>query len=198
MINYIFFFQSFFASEMKNFDSTLPSWSDFVTNAKSVFEIFKENSVIITDDVQVKQPPMPDSVRMDSTEKRKSIGSNNNNNNSAKNASSSVSYFGSKYLTSSQLFGLQLTDPFLRMQVAVQMLIFIHYLKVKALPTISNVEIRVGYLKDIVLIHDEAKKMIDVSNYYIFLLIFLTHIFIENSSSLCKGFSRNNSTIIRS
>jgi hypothetical protein len=29
-------------------------------------------------------------------------------------------------------------------------------------------------------------------------LIFLTHIFIENSSSLCKGFSRNNSTIIRS
>jgi hypothetical protein len=38
-------------------------------------------------------------------------------------------YSGCKYLTSSQLFSLQLRDPTVRQQVAVQILYFIHYIR---------------------------------------------------------------------
>lgn len=38
-------------------------------------------------------------------------------------------YSGCKYLTSSQLFSLQLRDPIVRQQVAVQVLYFLHYLR---------------------------------------------------------------------
>lgn len=34
------------------------------------------------------------------------------------------SYFGCKYLTSAQLFQLQLHDPFIRMQLLLQLLIY--------------------------------------------------------------------------
>lgn len=41
-------------------------------------------------------------------------------------------YSGCKYLTSSQLFSLQLRDPIVRQQVAVQILYFVHYLRYSA------------------------------------------------------------------
>lgn len=74
-----------------------------MTNARSVAELLKHSCQISSADA--------------------SDGHSN------KTRGSAVDYQGTKYLTSSQLFGLQLRDPLLRQQVAVQLLLFAHYLK---------------------------------------------------------------------
>ena len=71
---------------------------------------------------------------------------NNNNNNDAGDA-----YSGCKYLTSSQLFALQLKDPQIREQITTQLAIHLHYIGLrtqgtiegeKVLPDIKKMELR--------------------------------------------------------
>lgn len=134
--------QTFFASEFKALDQSNPTWNDFITNAKTVIDILKQSAFTES------------SVTASSSGLAGPSQSEKENN-------SVNSYQGTKYLTSSQLFALQLRDPQLRQQVAVQLLIFTHYLRVKSLPSIASAEQRVGYLKDITFLHNQAKNILE-------------------------------------
>jgi hypothetical protein len=99
--------QSYFASSVKPFEP-LSAWNDFLGLAKKTIEMFEKSS----------------SVDLNSAQKssQKQHSSNNNNNGDEQ-------YQGNKYLTSSQLFALQINDPLLRQQFSVQLWIFAHYLQ---------------------------------------------------------------------
>jgi hypothetical protein len=71
---------------------------------------------------------------------------------------------GCKYLTSSQLFSLQLSDPLLRQQISIQLLYFVHYFRVKALPLIDG-DKKNDYLKDIIFIDTKAQELIQAPNH---------------------------------
>lgn len=118
--------QSFFASEIKEFDHAAPTWNDFLVATKKVIAIFQ--TCYFDEEGSSKQKD---------------------------------SYQGTKYLTSSQLFSLQLRDPLVWQQLAVQLLIFTHYLKVKALPNVEALDKKVDILREVAFIHNEAKKIIE-------------------------------------
>jgi hypothetical protein len=129
--------QSQFAADLKSFDPVAP-WNEFMENARKVFDILK-NAL--------------------KNEKKTNNNNNINNDNKEKTVSNNDeeldrdNYFGCKYLTSSQvssyyvyysrvccnfflfhndinqLFSLQLRDPLLRKQIAVQFLYFAHYME---------------------------------------------------------------------
>lgn len=77
---------------------------------------------------------------------------------------------GCKFLTSSHLFLLQLQDPLLRQQIAVQILYLVHFLKVKQLPQYleaSIVQLGVNkdnmvtdMLDDLVKLHDRIYELL--------------------------------------
>eukprot|EP01034_Spumella_vulgaris_P001087 gene1087-1443_t len=97
--------QSFFLSESKAVDKAL--WKDFVACAKQTVKLFETN-----------KQPHEQHAHSDSTSDPQNTSADND----------SDVYMGCKFLTSSQLFSLQLRDPVLRQQISVQLLYFVHYL----------------------------------------------------------------------
>ena len=56
-------------------------------------------------------------------------GQRSSNDTKLASSNSDENYVNFKYLTSSQLFELQLKDPMLRQQISMQLLFFIHFLR---------------------------------------------------------------------
>lgn len=102
--------QSYFASELKTLDTT---WNEFMDNARKVFRTLSHS--------------YQSTQKTHTTDDKNSHKRNQDHENASEEDQEDSS--GSKYLTSSQLFALQLKDPLLRKQIAVQFLFFIHYLK---------------------------------------------------------------------
>ena len=85
--------------------------------SRNTFENMKQNSVMFTNrklanEVNPLSPERSKAVMMDSS-------------------TGETSYAGCKYLTSSQLFALQLKDPIIREQICAQLLVHLHYMKSK-------------------------------------------------------------------
>ena len=99
--------QSYFASNAKPFEP-LSYWNEFMGLAKKTIEMFEQSQVVADSDLKA-----PSS----------------NHNNHQNNNQHEDQYQGNKYLTSSQLFALQIQDPFLRQQFALQLWMFAHYLQ---------------------------------------------------------------------
>lgn len=98
--------QSFFASNAKPFEP-VSAWNDFLGLAKKTIEMFEKSTSV------------DDSNTQKSSHKQHNQQHNNGD----------EQYQGNKYLTSSQLFALQINDPLLRQQFSVQLWIFAHYLQ---------------------------------------------------------------------
>lgn len=131
--------QPLFATDTKSFDNA-QYWEDFITSAKQVIEVFQ-----IVESTSSKE-----------------LSSSTDNNSPAVLPSTLLATnesIGVKYLTSSQLFLLQLKDPMVRLQIAIQLLIFIHYFKVKAIPSLSEEDKKIKYLKDIQYVYDTIKQI---------------------------------------
>lgn len=105
--------------------------------------------------------------------------------------SNNSEYFGSKYLTSSQLFPIQLLDPILRLQICIQILILIHYIKLKIFPALPNdFPNRLTYENNLLKLHDDCYQIIlnSPSEYSNKLPSILSSIFIrENKWNIWKA-----------
>jgi hypothetical protein len=112
--------QSFFASDQKTVDS-IDLWRDFMQHARTVVQLFGDYDFSDEELEQARakqQSQQPGSGAVDISGVTSTGGGDGD-----------LAYSGCKYLTSSQLFSLQLRDPIVRQQVAVQILYFIHYIR---------------------------------------------------------------------
>jgi len=67
---------------------------------------------------------------------------------------------GCKFLTSSQLFSLELRDPMLRQQVVTQIVYYLHYIAHKTSSTWDNGDAAAEVAKDIQQLFDDAKAVL--------------------------------------
>eukprot|EP01039_Chlorochromonas_danica_P011474 gene11474-12835_t len=132
--------QNFFATECKSFDEQKDYWTDFMNHARLVIDTFEKGD----------QP--------EATTNSASVASASHA--VDKNIVGDSEYSGCKFLTSSQLFSLQFRDPLVRQQVSIQLLYFVHYFRVKALPLVEG-EKKNEYLKDISFVENAAQKLIE-------------------------------------
>lgn len=147
-------FKNFFCSESKSFDDPKDFWNDFMAHARIVIDTL-DRAGLGDNAGSPSSSVMTQSDNGDEEEKS-----------------------GCKFLTSSQLFGLQCRDPQFRQQIAVQLLFFTHYFKyvvaycsgcilltcavahrVKLLPTIDG-DKKVEYTKDIAFVESKAEALV--------------------------------------
>ena len=112
--------QSFFASDTKAIDKA-ETWTAFNDSARKALALLDKEH----DKVAEKSTGSKPNARSSSS----SGDANRNNAANGSGFSADETYLGSKYLTSSQLFSLQLKDSSVRQQLAVQVLYFIHYIR---------------------------------------------------------------------
>lgn len=104
--------QSFFASDTKAIDK-VETWTGFNESARKVFSLLENKEC----------------DELASSSSSNTVTSSSSSSSSGGGFSADETYLGSKYLTSSQLFSLQLKDSSVRQQLAVQVLYFIHYIR---------------------------------------------------------------------
>jgi hypothetical protein len=125
--------QAFFASDQKTIDSA-DLWRDFMHHARTVVQLFEDSDFTDEELAQARSHATGSATSPPASSTTTSASGNAHS--GAVDAVADVeggeqgrAYSGCKYLTSSQLFSLQLRDPMVRQQVAVQILYFIHYIR---------------------------------------------------------------------
>lgn len=111
--------QSFTASELKALDSEA-RWVDFLTTASVVLTTFETRCFSEQELAQ---------ARLRQTEARQLATDPVLSKQSKCKTSDTAEFVGAKYLTSPQLFTLQLRDPKFRLQMAAQILFFLHSIR---------------------------------------------------------------------
>eukprot|EP01038_Epipyxis_sp_PR26KG_P012572 gene12572-16860_t len=164
-------FQSCFITESKlieisatSLPSTTSAWNEFITHAKRVLELFEVHGYT-TDELQQAKNNYKQNIINATNSLRLTKDLNNNAMEVDTNAmvNNSSSYLGCKFLTSSQLFSLQLRDPLLRQQVAVQILFFIHCILIKVLAGFTDTELFTTMNNDLLLIHGRVVNILETT-----------------------------------